>query len=118
MYRKNLIISYHYHRSDIEAFIWISALIFFALIHPDENSGFTICPFHLLGFQYCPGCGLGHSISFLLHGKVVPSIDAHPLGIFALPVLIFRIYRLLKLSVKLSVNRIENQSQGLLIAKK
>lgn len=47
-----------------------------------------------MGFQFCPGCGLGHSISYLFHGQVQDSLNAHPLGILALPVISFRIFKL------------------------
>lgn len=82
-------------RIPFEAVIWLAALIVLTCYVPTENH-FTLCPLSNLGFDFCPGCGLGHSISLLLHGKIRESFDAHPLGIFAFIVLSFRILQLSK----------------------
>lgn len=79
-----------------EAFIWISGLIVLAIINADSSSHFTICPFKNIGIDFCPGCGLGKSIHYLLHLKIEQSLSAHPLGIFAFAVLMHRIYELIK----------------------
>ena len=71
----------------LEPFVWIGALVYFALIDPSASTSLSICPLHNLGFQYCPGCGLGRSISFLLHGDILSSIQTHLLGIPAALVL-------------------------------
>lgn len=75
---------------------WLGALLYLALIDPAASDHFQLCVFKWLGFSFCPGCGLGHSVSWLLHGNLVMSWQEHPLGIFALLVLIHRIYILLK----------------------
>jgi hypothetical protein len=80
--------------ADLEMIIWIVSLMILAVINPYSSSHFSICPLHNLGFQFCPGCGLGHSVSFLLHGQIIESLHAHPLGIFALVVLSYRIGQL------------------------
>jgi hypothetical protein len=74
-----------------EALIWIFGLIYLALINSPEATHFTICPLSNLGFKYCPGCGLGNSISYLFRGDFTLSFHSHPLGIFALVIIIFRI---------------------------
>jgi hypothetical protein len=74
-----------------EVLIWIFGLIYLALINSPEATHFTICPLSNLGFKYCPGCGLGNSISYLFRGDFVSSFHSHPLGIFALVIIIFRI---------------------------
>jgi len=76
---------------DFEGYVWIAAIIFLGCINPSGESHFSFCLFKNLGISFCPGCGLGRSISFLLHGDVVRSFHAHPLGIVALPVLLHRI---------------------------
>jgi len=81
-----------------EAIIWISGLIILAAINIDNSSHFTICPFRNLGIDFCPGCGLGKSVHYLLHFKIEQSLNAHPLGIFAFAVLVRRIYELTKSS--------------------
>src|SRR5687768_12941054 len=83
-----------------EALIWISGLILLALMSP-EIGHFTICPLSNLGFDFCPGCGLGRSISLLFRGRVLESFAAHPLGIFAVIILTYRIFHLTKTYFKL-----------------
>lgn len=77
----------------IELFIWVSGLLWLAFSHP-EDTHFTVCPLALVGFEHCPGCGLGHSISYLLRGEWQLSWQSHPLGIFALVIILKRIFEL------------------------
>lgn len=68
-----------------ELFIWLTALVM--LYTADLHSDFTLCiPSHL-GFENCPGCGLGHSITAAMHGNWALSLHYHILGIGALVVL-------------------------------
>lgn len=80
-------------KNNLEALSWIAAIMILAGVDPSHSS-FTLCPFNNLGFTWCPGCGIGHSISWLLHGKWHKSLEAHPLGIFGIIVIIARIIRL------------------------
>jgi hypothetical protein len=86
-------------RFPIEALIWLGALIILMVYQPDGNH-FTICPLYHLGFEHCPGCGLGRSISLFFHGDFSGSFDAHPFGIFAVIILSFRIIELTKKHLK------------------
>jgi hypothetical protein len=74
-----------------EASIWILGLFYLAVINSPSVEHFTICPFANLGIDFCPGCGLGNSISYLFRGDLASSFHSHPLGIFALVIIIFRI---------------------------
>ena len=76
---------------NLEAFIWMTAIIYFALSPLPSGEHFTICPLSLAGFEHCPGCGLGRAMIMLLHGHMAESFSMHPLAIFALPVLVARI---------------------------
>ena len=76
---------------NLEAFIWISVLLYFAFSPLPNANHFTICPLSLAGFQHCPGCGLGRSIIMLLHGHISESIANHPLGTLAITLLISRV---------------------------
>lgn len=49
-----------------------------------------------MGFTWCPGCGIGHAIAWLLHGDVKNSLHAHWLGIPALILIVYRIIVLFK----------------------
>jgi hypothetical protein len=86
-----------------EGLIWISALLFLAVINIDSNNHFTVCPLSNLGLEFCPGCGLGKSIHFLFHLEIVKSFNTHPLGVFALTILLHRIYSLSSLALKKAV---------------
>ncbi len=81
---------------NLEIGIWCSALIYFSVIDPTVPQLFSLCPLHNLGFDFCPGCGLGRSISYVLHGDIVASLKCHPLGIPAAIILGQRIYHLSK----------------------
>ena len=82
-----------------ELTFWITSLILLAAMSPSADTHFSFCFFKFLGISFCPGCGLGHSISFIFHGDLQASFDAHPLGIFALLIIIFRIYKLSSLHI-------------------
>ena len=75
-----------------ELAFWIAALLALAIANPTDETHFTLCPLKLLGFKWCPGCGLGHSISFLFHGNIKGSLHAHWLGIPAVIIIMYRIY--------------------------
>jgi hypothetical protein len=79
-----------------ELVFWISALTALALADPGVPSHYTLCPFRLLGFTWCPGCGLGHAIAFLLHGDLQSSFHAHWLGVPALIIIVYRIVDLIR----------------------
>ena len=80
----------------LEAFVWICGLFYLIFINSPEVSHFTICPISNLGFDLCPGCGLGNSISYLINGNLEASIHSHPLGSFAFVIIVTRIISLIK----------------------
>ena len=82
-----------------ELIFWIFALVLLAAMKPTTDPHYSFCIFKMLGLSFCPGCGLGHSISYLFHGDIRESFSAHPLGIFAVIVLIGRIYNLFRLHI-------------------
>lgn len=77
-----------------ELFFWIAALIM--LYTADMHSDFTLCVPSNLGFKNCPGCGLGHSITAIMHGDIMLSWQYHVLGIPALFILLLHIGKLTK----------------------
>ncbi|MFT7589175.1 MAG: hypothetical protein ACI959_001392 [Limisphaerales bacterium] len=81
----------------IELLFWIGALValyWMPLNSPANFEGTSLCILTNLGFNWCPGCGIGHSITHVMHGNLQASIAAHPVGIFALLVIVFRIFSL------------------------
>lgn len=83
----------------LEAAVWVTGLTALAFYNVSD-SHFSICPFYNLGLDFCMGCGLGRSISYAFHGHLIQSLKTHPLGIFAVIVLSFRIVQLSKQYLK------------------
>lgn len=86
--------TYRWFRKHTELLFWVTALV--VLFFLSENiPGTSLCVFSLLGFGHCPGCGIGHSIHYVLHLKFATSFQHHPLGIFAVIVIFNRIKQLI-----------------------
>jgi len=77
---------------NFELIFFIGGLIYLAIINPFNFNHLHFCIFGLCGIDFCPGCGLGRSISFLLHGCLLESICEHPLGTIGLALILNRIY--------------------------
>ncbi len=87
----------------LELLMWIGALVSLIFVNPYETDHFTFCIFNQMGIDFCPGCGIGRSITMIYHGNFADSFRMHPLGIFALAVILYRIINLLpkhKLNLK------------------
>lgn len=85
-----------------EAFFWVAALILLYFMNPGAT-GSSLCVFKWMGFAGCPGCGIGHALHEAMHFNFAASFQVHPLGIFALLIIILRIYKLL-FSKNLKIN--------------
>ncbi|MTI20304.1 DUF2752 domain-containing protein [Fulvivirga sp. RKSG066] len=83
-----------------EALIWLVALLVLAILDP-TRSHISICPLSLLALDFCPGCGLGHSIGYLFRGEFLLSFKTHPLGAVAVVLLLYRSASLLYKNYKL-----------------
>lgn len=75
-----------------EQLLWLAGLVLLFCLNP-ASSSFSLCFFKLLGFNSCPGCGLGHAIHHLLHLHLRASFEAHKLGG---PALLFIAHTILK----------------------
>lgn len=99
MYKEKLInllkITFKFLKDNFELTFWLTGLMYLISINP-TNDHFTFCPLNQIGIDWCPGCGLGKSLSFIFHLDLLQSIKTHPLGIFALIIIIHRIYILTK----------------------
>ena len=93
-----------------ELTFWILALMLLAVMKPTTDPHYSFCIFKIIGLKFCPGCGLGHSISYLFHGDMQASFAAHPLGIFAVIIILARINKLLQLHV---FQKTKNNKYGL-----
>ncbi len=104
---KNVIIIIKFIRRHLELIIWVTALIFLAFSNPESHT-YSLCPLDNLGFEYCPGCGLGRSCMNVLDGDFAESFSNHPLGIFAIFIIVFRIFVLTKNAIKYKTFKIKN----------
>jgi hypothetical protein len=79
-----------YIQQHIEGFLWIIILIilFFSEI-PQKH--FSICLFSYLNFD-CVGCGIGRGMICALKGDIHQSLEYHTWSIFAILVLLYRIF--------------------------
>ncbi|TCO09734.1 DUF2752 domain-containing protein [Natronoflexus pectinivorans] len=84
-----------YKAKYFEAATWLLALFLLAINNPTSHAHFSLCLLHNLDMGFCPGCGLGRSISWLFRGEIIKSIHSHPLGIPTMIILTHRIYTLL-----------------------
>ena len=80
-----------YKSIPFELMVWVSAIILLAFADPHQHH-FSLCPLENMGFTWCPGCGLGRSISFIFQGDFQASFNHHWFGIPALLILLNRIY--------------------------
>ncbi|PWD98557.1 DUF2752 domain-containing protein [Marinilabilia rubra] len=87
---------YNFQRKHLEAFFWIVAILLLAFTNPGGAGHWSLCPIQNMGWDFCPGCGLGHSISWLFRGQFATSLSCHPLGIPAVFILLARSFTLLK----------------------
>lgn len=83
-------------RFPVELLFWASGLLYLACINPADDGLPALCIIKAVTGWECPGCGLGSSIAYLLHGRVESAIVRHPLGLLAVPVILYRICTLLK----------------------
>lgn len=68
-------------------------LLLLAWMNPHAD-GETFCLFEQAGLSFCPGEGLGHSISFIFRGELYKSLQANMLGFFAITILVTRVIHL------------------------
>lgn len=82
-------------RKHLEWFIFSAGLILLAFMNP-EDAGTSLCFFEWAGIDFCPGEGLGHSISYTFRGDLTSAFHAHMAGPAAVFILTARIIYLLK----------------------
>ena len=104
IYKTNLfkqvrIIQQFLNRFDLELIFLIASLVALAISDP-EKEHFDLCIFHWLGFNYCPGCGLGHSISWFFRGEFLNAFESHFFGIPAVFIILHRIIQLILVNLK------------------
>ena len=86
-------------RFDLELFFLVASLLFLALSDPGKEH-FSLCIFKLSGFNHCPGCGLGHSITWFFHGELAKAYENHFFGIPAVLIMLHRIIQLVRKNLR------------------
>lgn len=81
----------HLFKNYFEITAFSIGLLLLALMDPYTSTGPGWCLLENVGFQYCPGDGLGHSISFFFRGEFDSALKANILGPFSVIVLSGRI---------------------------
>lgn len=74
-------------------FEWVFLSLGMLMLVFTNPFGFTasLCLIDTAGFTYCPGCGLGTSISLFFRGEFLQSFESHPAGIPAVFIITGRI---------------------------
>ncbi|MGE5518876.1 MAG: DUF2752 domain-containing protein [Candidatus Dadabacteria bacterium] len=81
-----------------ECILWSIALVLlFAM--DDSQQHYSFCLFRMMGWNSCPGCGIGHAIHDVLHLQFTDSLKEHFLGIPATIAILYSIIKPL-LSIK------------------
>lgn len=84
----------HIFKNYFEILAFTAGLLLLAFMNPHSN-GPTLCLFERMGFSFCPGAGLGHSIALLFRGEIHKSLETNFLGVFSIIILGVRIVQLL-----------------------
>lgn len=80
-------------RLHLELVFWAAGICFLFFMNTNQSQA-SLCIFRLIGFDRCPGCGLGHSICHALHFRFAQSFQEHLLGIPALAIILSRLKQL------------------------
>lgn len=91
------LLKYQFKRRHFEGFFWMAAILALALHSPLDQGHTSLCLAKNLDIGFCPGCGLGTSISWLFRGNLSQSFTSHPLGIPTVVILVHRIWIIFKL---------------------
>lgn len=80
----------HHFKKHLEWVAFATGLLLLALMDP-ANAGSSLCLFEWIGIDFCPGEGLGHSISYSFRGNFDAAFQAHIAGPFTILILTARI---------------------------
>lgn len=74
-------------------FEWIFLALGMLLLAFTNPFGYSasLCLIDAAGFSFCPGCGLGTSITLFFRGELIQSFESHPAGIPAVFIITSRI---------------------------
>ena len=85
----------HIFNNYFEIIAFSAGLLALALMDPNTAIGESLCLFDRVGIAFCPGEGLGHSISYTFRGEIHNAMEANVLGPLSISVIGYRIGYLL-----------------------
>lgn len=91
-----------------EWIVFVLGLVLLGTMNPYAVAS-SWCFIDLIGFTFCPGEGLGHSIAFIFRGEIIKSVEANLMGPFVVIGLSFRVIQIwTNLSKKNNPDLMEN----------
>lgn len=85
----------------LEAIFWLLILLAPVFIDVSTEQHFTLCLFKNIGWDFCPGCGIGRAMAYLYRADLSSSLMSHP---FAIPVVLILGHRVFQLIRKANSN--------------
>jgi len=89
--------------------MWVCGILAVAVADPTAPALLQTCLLKAVGFQYCPGCGLGHAVAYLARGEILLSIQSHPFAPIVVGVLLHRVVTLCRQIRRQQNNSVETQ---------
>ncbi len=83
-------------RVPVEAVVWTAGLVALACTNPEAEALIEACVSKWVFGISCPGCGLGHAVTYLFRGEIALSFQTHPLGPLAVVILVGRVLGLVR----------------------
>lgn len=77
----------------MELCFWITAIVLLFFLNT-ERAADSFCFFRWIGINWCPGCGIGHSMHAVLNFQFYKAFQYHPLGIVAVLIIFHRMTQL------------------------
>ncbi|WP_212001046.1 DUF2752 domain-containing protein [Chitinophaga sp. HK235] len=82
-----------YRKLNPELLAWPAGLLCLFFLDPAANHP-SLCLLKNVGIPFCPGCGLGHGVHYLLHGQWREAVHHHWLAPVVVATLLYRTFQL------------------------
>lgn len=86
----------HIFTNYFEITVFSVGLLLMVFMDPTTGYRSSWCLYEIVGVNFCPGEGLGHSIAYIFRGQFYNAMQANVLGPFAIIVLFSRVGFLLR----------------------
>ncbi len=95
----------HIFTNYFEIAVFLAGLLFMALLDPVTDYKSSWCLYEIVGINFCPGEGLGHSIAYIFRADIYKAMEANILGPFAIIILISRIGFLVRKNIEFNLKK-------------